>query len=251
VEKYNMICTVDIPCGDYEIGVPGEDVSDDIPYLKVRLTKRVQIGKCPISQGEWIAVMGEGQYLDSELMNKAKRHGAEHVQWGSNYPAIYINKWQAVEFCRRYSAMISQSVRLPTDSEWEIACRGGVNGRWLWGDQYDHSIARAYAWYGQLPRVARIHECGLLRANGYGLYDMAGNVREWVLDEVAILDSMMPHIKPCSDLEVDPIWKNGEYAITRGGCVTSSILSLMTSNKNCTLPSVANGDIGFRIVVER
>ena len=59
---------------------------------------------------------------------------------------------------------------------------------------------------------------------------MVGNVNEWVLDYVGILDSMMPAIPKSNNILIDPIWNIGEYGISRGGCVISSIYTLLNSN---------------------
>ncbi|MCG8653710.1 MAG: formylglycine-generating enzyme family protein, partial [Pirellulales bacterium] len=102
-------------------------------------------------------------------------------EWGDDddQPAVTMTQYSAMQFTKWLSAITGQQFRLPTEAEWEYACRGGTTTAYYWGDDVDD--ADAYAWYfgnakkGQLPG-------GKKTPNPFGLYDMHGNVVEWTVN---------------------------------------------------------------------
>ena len=116
--------------------------------------------------------------------------GEEYVREGDDYPATYISHEEAEEFCRRLSARPAEKAagrvyRLPTEAEWEYGCRGGnkQSTRYHFGD--GEGELGEYAWYAKNAwdiGEKYAHIVGQKRANGYGLHDMHGNVREWCSD---------------------------------------------------------------------
>jgi formylglycine-generating enzyme required for sulfatase activity len=123
------------------------------------------MGKYEITQAQWKAVMGEAQLPEAN-----ERAPVNDVRWGV-----------AKQFCQKLSRMTGKAYRLPSEAEWEYACRAGTTGDFA-GD------VNKMAWYERDPRNwdkskdRYAHPVGMLAPNAFGLYDMHGNVTEWCED---------------------------------------------------------------------
>ena len=98
------------------------------------------------------------------------------------YPAISMTQHAANKYAEWLSAKVGDFYRLPTEAEWEYACRAGITTTYSFGD--DPSKLADYAWYAANSQ-GKYHKVGTRKANAWGLYDMLGNVMEWTLDQYA------------------------------------------------------------------
>lgn len=146
---------VDLPGGEFLMGGSG---SFEKPIHKVQIAP-FAIGKYQVTQAEWKAVMG-----GNPSRYKGDRCPVENVSW---------------EDVQEFLMKIGNGYRLPTEAEWEYACRGGTTTEYSFGD--DESQLGEYAWYDQNSGLTT-QPVGEKKPNQFGLYDMHGNVCEWCQD---------------------------------------------------------------------
>ena len=157
------IAFVLIPAGTFQMGSErGSD--DEKPVHTVRLSRPFYLGMYSMIQRQWEAVMGS---------NPSRFQGPEH-------PVEQVSWDKVQEFIRSLNTHEGRALyRLPTEAEWEYAARAGATGAYCFGD--DVTQLSQYAWYEDNAR-GTTHPVGQLRPNAWGLYDMHGNVWEWVQD---------------------------------------------------------------------
>ncbi len=155
-----------IPAGEFDMGDDSGD-SDERPVHRVRITRPFYLGTTEVTQAQYEQVMGENPgYFTGD-----PRRPVEQASWDD-----------AQEFCRRLSQKEGKEYRLPTEAEWEYACRAGTTTRFSFGD--DEARLGDYAWYDDNSGNST-HPVGQKRPNPWGLYDMHGNVWEWCADRYA------------------------------------------------------------------
>jgi len=184
-----------IPPGEFMMGSPKEEAGryDNEILHKVVLTKPFFMQNIPVTQGQWRAIMGSNP---SHFNNGGDDCPVEQVSWDD-----------AQEFIRKLNQKEgADNYRLPTEAEWEYACRAGSTTAYCFGD--DESRLKEYAWYDK-NSDSKTHPVGLLKPNAWGLYDMHGNVWEWCQDWYGDYPS---------DAATDPIGATvGSYRVLRGG----------------------------------
>lgn len=151
---------------------------EEQPQHEVRIDHGYYIGVTEITQKQWYIVMGTRPWRTS--WNTPRLYVTE----GDNYPATWITWPEARAFCERLSQTEAAVYRLPTEAEWEHACRNGSATAWSFGD--DASVAADNGWFRQNTVTdmysLRPREVGGKAANSAGLVDMHGNVAEWCVD---------------------------------------------------------------------
>jgi len=181
--KFALIPTGEFMMGSHEsaeavakeLDFNAERFENEHPQHRVEITKPFYLGVHEVTQAQYEKVMGDKPWSGEAWMKWVKE--------GPEYPATYVTWENAQEFCRKLSAKEGRTYRLPTEAEWEYACRAGSKTRYCFGD--DVSELGTFAWYCENAwRVDEkyAHQVGLKRANVWGLYDMHGNVHERCAD---------------------------------------------------------------------
>ena len=212
-----------IPAGTFTMGdASGDD--DETPH-EVTLTQPFKMGVHEVTQAQYEQVMG---------VNPSTFKGA-------NNPVEMVSWEEAVEFCRRLSELPAEKAagnvyRLPTEAEWEYACRAGTTTKYSFGD--DESELRDHAWCSENSDV-QTHRVGSKKPNAWGLYDMHGNVYEWCQDR---------HGDYPSGSVTDPTGPAvGSDRVGRGGGWNSTAEYCRSAFRYGTFPSFRYDYFGFRV----
>lgn len=215
--KLEMIA---IPGGSFLMG--SEDFENTKPVHRVTLSP-FHIGKFQVTQQQWQA-----------LMDRASTHYK-----GDNLPVENVSWHKVTEFCIKLAEKTGKAYRLPTEAEWEHACRAGSTGKYCFGD--NNALLDNFAWHAK-NASDRTHPVGEKLANDWGLHDMHGNVWEW-----------------CQDwYDEDYYWESpkenpqgptsGKQRVLRGGSFSHPKDQCRSSHRGCYTPETVYRYVGFRIV---
>jgi formylglycine-generating enzyme required for sulfatase activity len=217
-----------IPAGSFMMGADKhfEDAADnETPRHKVNISKPYYLGKYEVTQEQWVAVM---ESYPSEF--KARKRPVEMVSW--NHVQMFIHKLNLKEGTQKY--------RLPTEAEWEYAARAGSSEKYCFGD--DEGRLSQYAWYNR-NSGKKTQPVGQLKPNAWGLYDMHGNVYEWVMDRY---DENYYSKSPSTDPEGP---SSGSSRVIRGGCWLLSAGDCRSAHRTGFSPGDRHSTVGFRLAI--
>jgi len=216
-----------IPAGKFMMGSPDSEKGhgkNESPQREVTLSKPFYMGVMEVTQIQYEAVMGT-----NPSHFKSPTNPVDQVSWED-----------AMEFCKKLSEKTGQTVRLPTEAEWEYACRAGTTTAFSFGSV--ESALGDFAWYAA-NSGGTTHSVGQRKPNAWGLYDMHGNLWEWCADcyedypkeAVAATDPQGP--------------ASGRQRVLRGGSWFNPPDNSRAANRGGNYPHIRSDHVGFRVVV--
>ena len=234
---------VHVPPGHFLMGtekrpawVPDRN-PDELPVHKVTIRRGFYLGKYEVTQAQWRAVMGADVARQRDKANPSWKTVGE----GDDYPVYYVNWDEAQEFIHRLNRRGDGfAYRLPSEAEWEYACRAGSTDSFA----SQPGPLDAMAWWFD-NSGGRTHPVGQKLPNAFGLYDMHGNVWEWCRDSYHKNYVGAPK-------DAAPWLGAGEsnYKVLRGGSWDYPSYELRSANRGSHLPSTRGNHIGFRVAAD-
>jgi formylglycine-generating enzyme required for sulfatase activity/class 3 adenylate cyclase len=227
--------TVAIPGGVFMMG-NDNGKNDEKPQHRVKL-ETFQMSRTEVTNRQYLAFLEDSGYQRPQDPVFAKNYLVKYP----DLPVVNVSYGDAVEFCKWASKKFGLPVRLPTEAEWEYAARGGSKDMaYPWGTDSPLTHAR---YKDNAPRGIPTVNRTAFGPNGYGLYNMSGNVSEWVADFHG------KHYYKISAVK-DPGGPGiGFKRVVRGGSWADDEMELTVTRRSTHEPSERRDDIGFRIVV--
>jgi formylglycine-generating enzyme required for sulfatase activity len=227
------------PPGTFQMGCDRQDPycsEGEGPQHEVELTEGFWIGQIPMTWQMWNAIrrsFGNPDWPHARDSEKAPAHG--------------MSRDSAVSFCRRLRVQLRKSgalgeklhIDIPTEAQWEYACRAGTETSWFFGSSV--SDLDDYAWYRNNSKDS-VHMAGEKKPNPWGIYDLYGNVSEWCRDSL---------YRYSSAKELDPLHEDSEAKlyVARGGGYSSSAEDCRSASRLFIHRNNEFGEeIGVRIV---
>ncbi|GEP42345.1 SUMF1/EgtB/PvdO family nonheme iron enzyme [Brevifollis gellanilyticus] len=242
IEPGSFLMGQDGPAADHRMVKHPEKFDDadwdEKPAHRVTITQLFYMGATEVTVG---------QYRQSDpdfRKNTPDDEAVNSISWE-----------QAVKYCEWLSKKEARPYRLPTEAEWEYACRAGATTLFHTGDALpdgfqpwwsDKGYAERYFGSGAFPKPYRKEETGSLRvaqtpANAWGLHDMHGNVAEWCQDWYGPYEA---------GEQTDPLGRSeGDFRVFRGGHHSAFARLLRSANRGAWLPNTRNNKTGFRVVL--
>lgn len=224
-----LIPMVEIPAGSFYMGGTGEgEEYDEAPVHHVTISKPFKMGITEVTNAQYEQFRPEHKLL----------RGVYGFSKEDNEAVVMVSYEDAVAFCNWLSRKEGKSYRLPTEAEWEYACRAGTYFKFYMDDKLPKIYQKNQVVAPTLQAVSL--QVAQTPPNPWGLYDMCGNVEEWCLDWYG------PYI-PCE--QTDPVgYADGNYRVTRGGSHNTPIEYLRSGNRMAMIPQDKFVHTGFRVV---
>jgi formylglycine-generating enzyme len=248
-----------IPPGKFSMGSPRAEKGhiDDEGPVHVTLTHGFWLSKYEVTQHEW-----------QTAMQTTPWSSGDHVKEGNDYPATYVNWNESMKFCQKLTEIERQSGRLPTgwkytlptEAQWEYACRAGTTTRFSFGDK-DADLDE-YAWFRKNALDAGkkfAHQVGQKKANPWGLCDMHGNVWEWCLDcyspklpggtdpGVSVGGKLLTGKPGGAEGQLVEVEVRTDGRVNRGGCWGIAVRGCRSAMRNGDPPDSRDESLGFRV----
>ena len=234
-----------IPAGAFEMGEYSYGYGTT---HEVTISRPYFLGKYPVTQAQWKERMHsnpsnfEGMDLPVERVNCDYEGHERDLMLNREYSFLrdQLPEYNCLEFIRMLNTREGvNKYRLPTEAEWEYACRAGSKTRFFFGD--DESLLYQYAWFNE-NSLHTTHPVGMLNPNKWGLYDIIGNVEEWCHDwkkrypSQAVTDPRGP--------------ESGSKRICRGGSEFNGIVNCESGKRSKWKPDYKTSSLGFRLLRE-
>jgi formylglycine-generating enzyme required for sulfatase activity len=242
---------IKIPAGTFMMGSPKTEAerNDDEAQHEVKLTKPLFMGIHEVTQGQYEKIMGNNPSHFS-LKGQGKDRAKGDL---SRLPVEQVSWTQAKEFCKKLSDSAAEkksgrTYRLPTEAEWEYACRGKTKTATHYGNelntQANFSRIAPYPIRGKISNdEGNTVEVGNYDPNELSLFDMHGNVHEWCEDWYGAYET--------KGVQTDPTGpKMGKQRVFRGGCWLSLGRACRSACRHSLPPDSVHYGIGFRVVAE-
>lgn len=227
-----------IPKGTFMMGSPASEQGlnqDDETQYEVTISEDYYLAVFEVTRGQYEKVMGTNpSYFQKRVIGKSD---------SLMYPVEQVSWEDAVEFCKKLSELPEEKnagrvYRLPTEAEWEYACRAGSKAAYSFGANL--KTLGDYAWFGE-NSGSQTHPVGEKKANAWGLYDMHGNVWEWCSDW---------YDKYPNGSVSDPSGPSeGSRRVYRGGSWFLDAADCRSANRYGFDPSYRNFNVGFRVAL--
>lgn len=213
---------VRIPAGGGVLGSSPTELdrdADESPQVRVMMSG-FWCGECPVTNQQYAKVMGIP------------------LEDAPTLPVSMVSYAEAMEFARRISELTGNAYSLPTEAQWEYACRAGSDGPFCFGT--DAACLKDYAWFAENSED-HVHPVGLKLPNAWGLLDMHGNVWEWCLD----LWHAEGHDPAVTN---DPVGTRGFTRNIRGGCYYSAPQAVRSAKRFGYNATNRFESVGFRVI---
>ena len=239
---------VEISAGNFLMGSPsGEEGRDDTEAQRRVTVPALRMGRFPITQAQWKVVAGL-EKVERELNASPSKF------MGPDRPVESVSWHDAIEFCRRLSRHTKRNYILPSEAQWEYACRAGSTTPFHFGETLTTELANydGNSTYGQGPKGTyreQTTDVGSFPANAWGLQDMHGNVWEWCLDRWHPSLAKGPTDgsawqEPAPELAKED---QEDWRLLRGGSWNSHPANCRSASRNFLPPALRFYNFGFRV----
>ncbi|MFO0879883.1 MAG: formylglycine-generating enzyme family protein [Gemmataceae bacterium] len=220
-----------VPPGAFWMGAIADEPwmdRDELPQRRISLPHAFYISTTPVTQKQWETLQGHNP--------------SQHP--GPGRPVERVAYWEAREFCTTLGRQLGRRCRLPSEFEWEYACRAGTSSMYASGNGVDALRKIGWCSYdGEWDATGGTQQVGRLRANAWGLYDMHGNVWEWCANVGEILGHPPFQLMPPEDS------RPADRAV-RGGSYRGGPWFCRSAERSSRDASAREVNVGFRVLLE-